>query len=221
MKPLSLSRPLVIMMLGVPGAGKSFFARQFSDTFGAPVVSIDRLRYELFAESEYSKDEEVIVDRVATLQIEELVKTSKTFIVDGVIGTRVNRANIEKMAKQNGYGTLIIWVQTDPQTTKVRSLKRNPKRPFNEYNVSLSPEVYEKLARRVSPPLPREPYIVISGKHTYATQAKIVLKKLVSPHNESTDVAHEEQLRTDTRHAIPPTRRSVNVQYSIYGKHSY
>lgn len=212
MKSLSLSRPLVILMLGVPGAGKSFFARQFSDTFSAPVVSYDRLRYELFLEPTFSRDEETIIDRVASTQVEELLKTKKTFIIDGATGTRVSRANIEKIAKSSGYGTLIVWVQTDPQTSKLRSLKRNPKRPFDEYSVSLTAEVYEKLAKHLNPPLPREPYIVISGKHTYSTQAKMVLNKLVSPRDESVVTERPVVIRSDVLPVIPPTRRSVTIQ---------
>ena len=213
MQSLSLSRPLVIMMLGVPGAGKSFFARQFSDTFSAPLVSFDRLRYELFAEPKFSKDEETIIERLALSQTEELLKTKKTILIDGAMGTRVSRANIEKIAKQNGYGTLVIWVQTDPQTTKVRSLKRNPKRPFDDYNVSLPIEMYQKLVKHINPPLPRETYIVISGKHTYATQAKIVLSKLISP-RESVMLPDriDQNLHSDTLHTETPTRRSVIIQ---------
>ena len=212
MKSLSLSRPLVILMLGVPGAGKSFFARQFSDTFSAPVVSFDRLRYELFAEPKFSRDEETIIDRVAISQVEELIKTKKTFIIDGAMGTRVNRANVEKIAKAHEYGTLIVWVQTDPQTSKLRSLKRNPKRPFDDYNVSLTAEVYEKLVKHVTAPLPREPYIVISGKHTYATQAKAVLSKLISPRDETPVAERPDQPdRADPR-LLPPARHSVIIQ---------
>ena len=47
MKSLSLAKPLVLVVIGLPGAGKSFFARQFSETFGAPMVSGDRIRHVL------------------------------------------------------------------------------------------------------------------------------------------------------------------------------
>lgn len=213
MQSLSLSRPLVIMMLGIPGAGKSFFARQFSETFSAPLVSFDRLRYELFTEPKFSKDEETIIERLALSQTEELLKTKKTFLIDGAMGTRVSRANIEKIANQNGYGTLIVWVQTDPQTTKVRSLKRNPKRPFDDYSLALSLEMYEKLAKHINPPLPREPYIVISGKHTYATQAKAVLSKLVSPREGVPNLERPEQpANSDMPRTETLNRRSVIIQ---------
>lgn len=216
MKSLSLSRPLVIMMLGVPGAGKSFFARQFSDTFGAPLVSHDRLRYELFSDPQFNKDEEMILDRLTLLQAKELLKTHKTFIIDGSMSVRTNRAIIEKLARDEGYGTLVVWVQTDPQTSQARSLKRNPNRPFDEYNSALSVDTFVKLSKRVSPPAGREPYIVISGKHTFATQAKVVLRKLVSGRDGEapavvTPITVAPQI-PEQDYPDTPTRRSVTIR---------
>lgn len=210
MKSLSLSRPLIIMMLGVPGSGKSFFGRQFSDMFNAPIVSFDRLRFELFAEPLFSKDEETIIERVAITQIEELVKTKKTFLIDGGMNVRTSRAEVEKIAKHADYGTLIIWVQTDTQTAQSRSLRRSPKRLYDEYNVSITIDMHEKLSRRMTPPSQREQLVVVSGKHTYATQAKMVLKKLISPREDTTpDTA--DSTSPDTRSVMPPTRRSVTI----------
>lgn len=211
MKSLSLDRPLIIVMLGVPGSGKSYFARQFSDMFSAPMVSFDRLRFELFAEPLFSKDEETIIERVAITQIEELVKTKKTFMIDGGMNVRTSRAEVEKIAKQAGYGTLVIWVQTDEQTAQARSMRRNPSRLYDEYNVSLSPEMHEKLARRMTPPSVREPLVVISGKHTYATQAKMILKKLVSPRETQIADATTQLIKPDPRPLPPPKRRNVTI----------
>jgi len=38
MKSLHLSRPHAIMMVGLPGSGKSFFASQFAATFDTPYI---------------------------------------------------------------------------------------------------------------------------------------------------------------------------------------
>lgn len=187
MKSFSLAQPLVIMMLGLPGAGKSFFARQFSETFSAPLVSLDRIRYELFAEPKFSKDEELVVERLALHQIEELFKSHKTFIVDGAASTRVSRTIIERMANKRGYGRLIIWVQTDEQTTLSRSLHRKEGRLYDEFNTPLSADLYQRLAKRITPPSPVEQTIVISGKHTYAAQSKMVLQKLAGTPQQPTD----------------------------------
>ena len=60
-------------------------------------------------------------------------------------------------------------------------MKRSSRRKDDKYNTSLTGQQYEQLAKRFSPPSSNEASIVISGKHTYATQARMVLKKLVTP----------------------------------------
>jgi predicted kinase len=181
MKSLSLQRPLMLMIIGLPGAGKSFFARQFSDTFGVPVISIDRLRHELYRTPTFSKDEQHLLERVADLMAGELAKTKRSFIIDGRCDSRAQRQAVEKLATAHGYSTLVIWIQTDQATAKLRATKRRPERIDDAFNPNLTPEQFATLAKQFAAPT-REDYVVISGKHAYSTQAKMVLRKLAAPH---------------------------------------
>lgn len=196
MKSLSLPKPLIIILVGLPGAGKSFFARQFSETFGAPIVSYDRLRYELFTEPKYSKDEQDILSRVANYQLGEILKTKQTCILDGEGSARVDRMRIAKLAREAGYGTLIVWVQTDETTAKQRVTRRLKQKQEDKYSNTLTPEQYDTFVKRFTPPNHSEPYLVISGKHTYAAQVRVILKKLAQPR------------QTTTETIIPPERKA-------------
>lgn len=214
MKSLNLAQPLILMVVGNPGAGKSFFAKQFSDTFGAPVVSIDRVRYELFVNPQYNADENDIVNRLTAYQIEELFKTRRTFLVDGACNIKAERFRLTQAAKKAGYGTLTIWVQTDDATAQARALKRNPRRADDQYNTSLTPELFQTFSRRFTQPT-IEDYVVISGKHTYNTQAKMVLRKLVAPREAQAEAAHKSQTQKAPQHDIKRpgmSRRSVIIR---------
>jgi predicted kinase len=206
MKTLSLSRPLILMLIGLPGSGKSFFGRQFAEMFGAPLVSNDRLRYELFAQPTYSEEEQEVIQRVADYQIEELLKTHRSFVVDGGCETKLDRQKFEQWAKKHNYGTLIVWVQTDEQTSRMRSTKRNPKRPDDVYSPSIAESKWSELSKRFAQPV-KEPYMVISGKHAFSTQAKMVLRKLATPHTEQASSAHEQERGQSPR----VVRRGVNT----------
>lgn len=185
MKSLSLNKPLMLITIGVPGSGKSFFARQFSETFSAPLVSFDRLQHILFAENELNKTQEAILNQITEFEIDELLKAQKTFIVDGGANTKVQRMQLRKKALQAGYDTLLIWTQTDKNTAKYRSMKRSRRKADDRYNNSLSSTEYDRLSKRFTTPQPSESVVVVSGKHTYPTQAKVVLKKLVTPRAEA------------------------------------
>lgn len=215
MKTLSLQRPLVMMVVGLPGAGKSFFARQFAETFGVACVRADRIRYELFAEPQYSADENEIVSRIGDYMISELAKTGRSFIVDGGCEAKTARLQIEQVAKNNGYKTLVIWVQTDPTTAKVRAARRNPKKVDDLYNSNLSASQYEQITKRFVPPT-KEQYVVISGMHAYSTQARTVLKRLASPRVETATEPKDQKVRQVTKLSRPetskPTRRGVVIR---------
>ncbi len=181
MKSLSTSRPLVLLIVGVPGAGKSHFARQFAEIFHTPLVSYDKVQNLLFSEPKFSKEEELVIANIMNNQIQELFKTQKTFIIDGAVNSRVARMEIERAAKNHDYGTLTVWIQTDHESAQHRVLSRNKRRDGDKYNIRMTEEQFKKHAQRINPPALREQYTVISGKHTFATQAKVVLKKIVTP----------------------------------------
>lgn len=186
------------MMIGRPGAGKSFFARQFSTMFGAPIVSYDRLRFELFSQPTFSNEEQDILDRLVTYQVEELLKTNRTFIVDGGCNSKIARANFARQAKQADYGTLSVWVQTDDATCQLRATKRNKRRADDAYNVSLTPDQFINFSKRLTQPT-AESHVVISGKHPYTTQARSVLKKIIEPRKVEANEVHQEMTEKQIR----------------------
>ncbi len=184
MKSLSLSQPLLLIVIGVPGAGKSYFARQFAQTFAAPLVSLEEISA-LLPSSLSEKELQDTATALSQQQAQQLIKTQKTFLLDGAGASRADRAHWRKVAKSHGYETLLVWVQTDESTARYRSLNRNGKRVDDSGRTALSEASFTKRMKQFTTPLPTEPHVVVSGKHTYASQAKVVLKKLVIPREES------------------------------------
>lgn len=163
MKSLSLNNPHAIIMVGVPGSGKSFFAEKFSHTFGMPRVDIEALlRY---------TTNESIADELLLHVLSEIAKTHTSLLVEAEASSRARRTELAKFFKSKGYETLFVWVQTDNETAKQRTLKSR----------GVQPEYFSAAMKKFSAPHPSEKPLVISGKHTYASQAKIVLKRLSAP----------------------------------------
>lgn len=201
------------MVIGVPGAGKSFFARQFASTFTTPLVSYDYIRSRLFEAPQFTSKEESMVYSLAGQQITELLKTEKTIIIDGGLNDKGDRAALAKLAHKAGYGSLVIWVQTDTSASRQRATRRSNKRPGDALNTSMSVEQFTTLSAELTPPTPQEQFVVISGKHTFATQAKAVLKKLVQPRQERAQKpsAYSSQKYDQPQPPATPPRRNVIV----------
>lgn len=179
MKPSSLLQPTLFLMVGVPGAGKSYFARQFGEKYGVPCVSADRLRMEMFNEPQYTPAEQAIVNRVADYVVDEMLKTKRSFMVDGLMGNvRSQRAALVRRAREAGYHSLVVWVQVDETTARSRSLKRNTKKAEDKYNPPMPETAFTGLFKQLTQPNSEENYVVISGKYTFSTQKTAIIRKL-------------------------------------------
>lgn len=191
MKSMSLGGPMVILVAGGPGVGKTFFAKRFAETFNAPMISNDKIRYTLFSTFTYSRNENVMVDQVARLILDEVLITGKPIVLDGGYSSRASREAVSQLVSQYGYRTLIVWVQTDDDTSRRRAENRSLKNPGDEYKQSLTSEQFDALESAFTAPdlnVREKNTVVISGKHTYAAQAKTVLTKIVESRPDLSEV---------------------------------
>ena len=167
MKELTPEKPHAIVMVGIPGAGKTAFASHFAETFHAPFINQFQLAREFQLEADAAEG-------VATAMLDELLKTRRTLLFEGSTHLkRFRTALVEKVTKA-GYQPLIVWVQTDSIEGKYRATKAHPK------GSGLSSDEFDASIARFEAPSVREHALVISGKHTYASQLKIVLRQLAT-----------------------------------------
>lgn len=178
MKTLSQTTPHALFMIGAPGAGKTYFAKKFSETFNAPFIEAEAMRVAFAPQPTYSRDEQRSVDALVDLTMGQILKTKRTFLCEASFESRAARQRVAKLAKDNGFEPLFVWVQTESTTAEQRATKPVRARDEKTARTPLPKERYEQLLRAFTPPSDIEKPVVISGKHTYASQAKIVLKRL-------------------------------------------
>lgn len=201
MKSLSIAKPLVIMIVGLPGAGKSYFAKQFADTFSVPLISNEDIRAELFTNPTFNKDENLIVGRIQDLMLEQMLKSKSSILMDLGSSTKQNRAKIAQIANQAKFETLVVWVQTNPELAKMRAVK-NVTKPTR--HTAITEQHFEAELKKFSAPT-TENYVVISGMHTYTTQARAVLRKLAAKHTDKATQSKADDI-APRQPAKPPAR---------------
>ncbi len=168
MKPLTSASPHAIIMIGIPGSGKSMFADRFAETFKAPIVSQTKLQY-LYNLSDAQSEE------LRNSILGEYMKTHRTVLIDGGLDVKDKREAMVRNLVKEGYRPLIVWVQTDTNEAFRRASKPFPR------GSGLNDSNFDRLIARFEPPTDKEKMIVISGKHTYTSQLKIILKQLATP----------------------------------------
>ena len=167
MKPLSPASPHVIIMVGIPGAGKSAFAERFADTFQAPILNRTKLQRDLQLDDER-------VDILSEAILKEFMKTKRTILLEGNLDDKKHRAELIKYFTKQGFRPLVVWVQTDTIEARRRAVKAYPQ------GSGLSSDEFDDIVKHFQAPQVSERAIVISGKHTYTTQLKIVLKQIAT-----------------------------------------
>lgn len=154
----------MIVVVGLPGSGKTFFATQFSDTFAAPYLD-----YGVYRQAVGNYD---VANDLASNALAQLFRTKQTLVVEGIGITKDERQDIALSAKKHGYDAMYVWVQTEPQAAMKRALSSK--------KAALSEQQFIEYSNKFDILQKNEQYVVISGKHTYASQARAVLKKLVA-----------------------------------------
>lgn len=154
----SISR--AILVFGAPCSGKTTFCKKFSNQFKAPYYDLSQLK------ADYNLSREQML-----MMVEQIAKTGITFVIEGGIDTEADRKEMRNLLRKSGYEPSLIWIQTDVSTIKSR-LKSRLK------SVSKAKAEYDAKVKRLEAPSEIEPTIILSGKHTYPTQAKHVLTQL-------------------------------------------
>ena len=154
----------MIIIIGLPGSGKSFFAHKFSKIFKAPHID--------YAFYRHRATNQTAAGEIITDTTEKILLTKQTLLIEGTGHNKKTRSDLAQIARKHSYKLLYVWVQTDTATAAQRAIK-SKESPTTRYQ-------FDQAAKNFQAPEKATNYVVISGKHTYQTQAKSVLKKLVA-----------------------------------------
>jgi len=196
-------QPLLLLVVGTPGSGKSFFARQFADSYRFFYIDVGRYEGEL--EGLKSSNQEVtnLAKKIASGTFEHALKSFKHIILEGPFNSAREREEIVSRAAKAGFGTLVVWVQTDIETSADRALNRDRRRADDRSALSLSQTEFDKLVKTFQKPNPKKDiFVVISGKHDFKSQGVIVLKKIAAMYVNGAQNSTDKPVKPST----PPIR---------------
>ncbi|MCE7936668.1 ATP-binding protein [Candidatus Saccharibacteria bacterium CPR2] len=219
MANLKLTSTTIFAMLGLPGAGKTYFARQFADQLDIAHISEDRIRYELFDESSYSDQDNRVVGSIGNYMADEFLARNVSIVYDSENHTKKSRQELVDLAKKHRAKLLFIWVQTDVNTCMDRASSRDRRKIEDKYTHEIDEAIFDVYKRNISKP-EREDYVVISGKHLFKTQFLTVLRKLrllnlvelnISTENvsQTTNKNENKKPRVDLGRRMTPSRQNI------------
>lgn len=154
------SKPRALLVFGAPCSGKTTFSEKFSNKFGLAYFDLRELQDHY----DFTKEQINVI-------LEQILKTKQTIIIEGELDTERDRTEIRNTLRSHGYEPALIWVQTDVATIRMRLKAR-----FR--SVAKAKKAYEDAIAKIEAPTEIERPIILSGKHTFETQTKHVIKGL-------------------------------------------
>jgi len=119
------TKPTLILLYGFPGSGKTFFSRQFKDEINTAYINSEQLRYEFFAQPNYSKPENDVTDHLTYYMMEQFLLSGTSVIFDSNAARIADRRMLYEMAEKSKAEVLIVWFQIDIESAFARIAGRD------------------------------------------------------------------------------------------------
>lgn len=171
------NKPLLVLLYGFPGAGKTYFARQLCEHVQAAHVHGDRIRSELFEKPRYDREENEVVGHLMDYMTGEFLNAGMSVVYDANAMRLSQRRQLRDLARKSGTETVLIWFQIDMESAYVRAAKRDRRRADDRHSPAVDRDTFERQASAMQNPQ-NEEYVVISGKHIFDTQLSAFVKRL-------------------------------------------
>jgi predicted kinase len=215
-------KPLLMQLYGYPGSGKTYFARQFCEHVQAAHVQDDRIRFELFEQPRYDKQENDVITQLMDYMTGEFLSAGISVIYDTNALRISQRHNLREMARRVHAHPLLVWLQIDADGAYTRTTTRDRRRSDDKYAATIDRPSFDAIASRMQNPQTVEDYIVISGKHVFKTQLSAVVKRLHELNLVTSDEALTQVVKPGLVNLIPNqnavggrvdmTRRNIMVR---------
>jgi len=147
----SLPQPQVesplIVVSGLPGAGKSFFCRKLAEKLPFLILGSDALRRVLFPTPQHNEHENKRLFAACHVLIEDLLRTGIPVIFDATNLLEHHREYLYRAADRAGAKLILVWVEAPPEVVRQRLLTRE-EGALARYDSRAGWEVYNRMKPR-------------------------------------------------------------------------
>jgi predicted kinase len=214
------TKPFLLMFYGFPGAGKTYFARQFCETVQAAHLQADRIRGELFEQPRRDKQENDIVTQLMDYMTEEFLSAGLSVAYDVNALRAKQRHDLRELARKHNAKPVLVWFQMDPETAYARNAKRDRRRADDKYSAQWDSAAFQNILGHMQNPTPSEDYAVVSGKHLFNMQQSAVISKMRELGILSTGDAHGQVIKPGLVNLVPSVnqgrvdmkRRNISIR---------
>lgn len=162
MENQSKTESVLVMVMGLPGSGKSFFAKALAKEIGAQYLGSDELRKELGLMGNYSLDNKLAVYQEMFLRAKKIHNSGRSVVLDGTFFLQQVRDLVIFLAKSLSWRLAIIHIQAEEELITKRLSK-----PREDSEADL--DVYQKIKSEFEPII--EKHLLIQSKDGFIEES--------------------------------------------------
>jgi len=132
---------MIVIVCGLPGVGKTTFAKKLAPLINATVLSTDKIRKELISLPTYEKDERRLIYDVMILSAKYLHNSGANCILDATFNREDSRTEVKKKLGIQDRDFFVIECMC-PENIIISRLKER-KNDYSDAGV----EVYKKMKK--------------------------------------------------------------------------
>ena len=169
--PPPVARPVMVVISGLPGSGKSYFAHRLVKQVPLLVLESDVLPRALFPNPTYTRDESAQLFEACYSLIDDLLRQGIPLLLDATNLTEGHRERPYHITEQLALRLILIYLKAPPDVVYDR-LKGRSERANLEGRSSADWGVYQRMRSTVEP-IKRNHLVVDTSKDISPAIAKV------------------------------------------------
>ena len=165
---------MIIILFGLPGSGKSYFASKLAKKLRTRYVNSDVIRNQLFVVKEYSQEEKKKVYSEMVREMKKAIQQNANIVLDATFYKKSIRKKFSEAVKEFGQSIIFIEVWADKKVI-IKRLSRKRQYSDADYSVHL-------YIKEVFEPMKREHLILHSTQENIGEMMDVALKYIQKCH---------------------------------------
>ncbi len=142
-----MKKPVLYLMVGSPGAGKTTAAKLIAEHTGATHLWADAERHKLFKEPTHSRKESTELYGKLNTAAAYLLGNGKSVVFDTNFNFFGDRQKLRDIASDQGAQSVIIWLTTSDEIARQRAVHTKDER--NGYTDSMNAEQFDTIISKL------------------------------------------------------------------------
>jgi len=155
-------QPILYLMLGYPGSGKTTTAKVIHELTGAEHLWADLTRRDMFGEPTYHHLENIQLYEHLNNVAATMLSEGKSVIFDTNFSFYKDRERLRKIAEEHDAKAVIVWVTTPKDIARKRATSNGHKQHTRVLG-DMPVEAFERMSGNLQPPREDEKVIEVDG----------------------------------------------------------